>query len=151
MKPIVVGSDDAGAPLRRRIADHLRQSGREVIDIGIDDDAKAYPSIALEAVRRLTDGASDRVILCCGTGLGMAIAANKVPGVYAVTCHDTYSARRARMSNNAQVLTMGARVIGGELALEVVDAWMESEFAGGRSAPKLAEIAAIEQRGTTHA
>jgi len=146
MKPIVVGSDDAGAPLRRRVADHLRASGRDVIDIGIDDDAKAYPSIALEASRRVADGASDRAILCCGTGLGMAIVANKVPGVYAVTCHDTYSARRARMSNNAQVLTLGARVIGPEAALEVVDAWMESEFAGGRSAPKLAEIAAIEER-----
>ena len=145
MKPIVIGSDDAGAPLRREIADHLRKAGREVVDVGVDDDGTAYPSIAASASAYVSRGETDRVILCCGTGLGMAIAANKVPGVYAATCHDTYSARRARMSNDAQVLTMGARVIGRELALEIVDAWLESEFAGGRSAPKVAEVAAIER------
>ncbi|MBS1882647.1 MAG: RpiB/LacA/LacB family sugar-phosphate isomerase [Actinobacteria bacterium] len=145
MKPIVIGSDDAGAALRRHIAEHLREAGHEVVDLGVDDAGSAYPSIAAEAAARIVKGDADRAILCCGTGLGMAIVANKFPGVYAATCHDTYSARRARMSNNAQVLTMGGRVIGGELALEVVDAWLESEFAGGRSAPKLAEIAAIER------
>lgn len=145
MKPIVIGSDDAGAVLRHRIGEHLREMGHEVLDLGIDDTGAAYPSVATEAAGRIIDGDADRAILCCGTGLGMAIVANKFPGVYAATCHDTYSARRSRLSNNAQVLTMGGRVIGGELALEIVDAWMESEFAGGRSEPKLAEIAAIER------
>jgi ribose 5-phosphate isomerase B len=145
MKPIVIGSDDAGAPLRHHVVAHLREAGHELLDLGIDDAASSYPSIAAAAAGHIVDGDADRAILICGTGLGMAIVANKFPGVYAATCHDTYSARRARMSNNAQVLTMGARVVGGELALEVVDAWLESEFAGGRSAPKLAEIAEIER------
>jgi ribose 5-phosphate isomerase B len=146
MKPIVIGSDDAGAPLRAAIGEHLREAGQEVVDLGVDDDGRSYPSVAAEASGYVVRGEAERVILCCGTGLGMAIAANKFPGVYAVTCHDTYSARRARMSNGAQVLTMGARVVGRELALEVVDAWMQSEFAGGRSAPKVAEIAEIEHQ-----
>jgi ribose 5-phosphate isomerase B len=146
MRPIVLGSDDAGAPLRRVIADHLTARGTEVMDLGTDDAVRAYPAIAQDAVGHITDGSADRVILVCGTGIGMSIAANKFPGVYAALCHDTYSARRARKSNNAQVLTMGARVVGAQLALEIVDAWLESEFEGGRSLSKVEAVAALEGR-----
>nr|WP_310582876.1 RpiB/LacA/LacB family sugar-phosphate isomerase [Deinococcus sp.] len=83
-------------------------------------------------------------ILMCGTGIGMAISANKVPGVRAAQAHDAYSAERARKSNDAQIVTMGARVIGTELAKSVIDAWMHSEFEGGRSAPKIERIEAYE-------
>ncbi|HTU02457.1 MAG TPA: RpiB/LacA/LacB family sugar-phosphate isomerase, partial [Candidatus Sulfotelmatobacter sp.] len=87
-----------------------------------------------------------RGILMCGTGIGMAITANKVPGVRAATCHDTYSAERARKSNNAQILTMGARVIGPELAKTIVDAWLASEFEGGGSAPKVEKIMEYDEK-----
>ena len=145
MKPIGIGSDDAGAELRRAIAAHLRERGYEVTDYGIDDTSCSYPFVAFEVAEEVADGTHDRAILCCGTGLGMAIAANKVPGVYAATCHDVYSAQRARRSNNAQILTMGGRVIGKELALSVVDAWLESEFEPGRSTPKVEAIAEYER------
>lgn len=149
MKPIVLASDDAGAPLRHVIAEHLSTQGVDVLDLGTDQSIKAYPAVAEDAIAHLQSGDADRVILVCGTGIGMSIAANKFPGIYAALCHDTYSARRARKSNNAQVLTMGARVVGSQLALEVVDAWLESEFEGGRSLPKIAAVAELEER--THA
>jgi ribose 5-phosphate isomerase B len=107
MGSIAVGADDAGAPLKERLAAYL---------------------------------------LVCGTGLGMAIAANKVPGVRAATAHDPYSAERARKSNDAQVLTMGARVIAPEAAEKVLDHWLEAEFEGGRSAPKVAKLEALDAR-----
>jgi ribose 5-phosphate isomerase B len=146
MKPIVLASDDAGAPLRRVIADHLSARGIGSLDLGTDEAVRAYPAVAEDAIAHLIDGSAERVILVCGTGIGMSIAANKFPGVYAALCHDTYSARRARKSNNAQVLTMGARVVGSQLALEVVDAWLDSEFEGGGSLPKVAAVAQLEGR-----
>jgi ribose 5-phosphate isomerase B len=91
-------------------------------------------------------GEHDRAILCCGRGLGMSIIDNKVPGVRAAQCHDVYSAERARKYKNAQVLTMGQRVIGPELAKTVVDAWLESEFAGGSSARKVEKMEEIDRR-----
>jgi len=143
---IVLGSDDAGAPLRQAVHRHLESLGHEVIDVGVDDDSRAYPSIAFDVAERIAAGDEQRAILFCGTGIGVAIAANKVPGVYAALCHDTYSAERARKSNNAQILTMGARVIESELATEIVDVWLASEFEPGRSTPKIAELAAGEKR-----
>jgi ribose 5-phosphate isomerase B len=144
LKEIAVGSDDAGASLRREVADHLRARGYEVVDFGVDDSSRAYPAVAFEVAEQVAAGTYKRAVLCCGTGIGMAIAANKVPGVYAANCHDVYSAQRARKSNNAQILTMGGRVVAKELALVIVDAWLESEFEGGRSEPKVAAIAARE-------
>jgi ribose 5-phosphate isomerase B len=146
MSRIGLASDDAGAALRSRVAEHLRGQGHEVLDSGVDDASRAYPSIAFEVAENVRDGVYPRAILICGTGIGVAIAANKVPGVYAATCHDTYSAQRARKSNNAQILTMGARVVGSELALAIVDAWLESEFEGGRSTSKVDELVAGERR-----
>lgn len=144
MKPVGLGSDEAGARLRRAIHDHLVERGLEVADYGVDDPSRAYPSVAFEVAQRVAEGAHDRAILVCGTGIGMAIAANKVPGVYAANCHDVYSAQRARKSNAAQVLTMGERVIGIQAALAVVSAWLESEFEGGGSTAKVGEIEAWE-------
>ena len=100
--------------------------------------------MAFEVAGRVAAGQYTRAILMCGTGIGMAISANKVPGVRAAQAHDAYSAERARKSNDAQIVTMGARVIGTELAKSVVDAWMQSEFEGGRSAPKIERIEAYE-------
>jgi ribose 5-phosphate isomerase B len=143
---IALGSDDAGADLRAAIRTHLERRGHAVVDYGVDDGSEAYPSVAFRVAELVAAGTHGRAILCCGTGIGMAIAANKVPGVYAANCHDVYAAERARKSNNAQVLTLGQRVIGTEAALVVVDAWLASEFEGGGSSAKVAEIAAWERR-----
>jgi ribose 5-phosphate isomerase B len=141
---VALGSDDAGATLRRAIRAHLEARGVALVDYGVDDAGEAYPSVAFRVAELVAAGTHDRAILCCGTGIGMAIAANKIPGVYAANCHDVYAAERARKSNNAQVLTMGERVIGVQAALAVVDAWLASEFEGGASAAKVAEIATRE-------
>ena len=121
--------------------------GMAVLDVGCyDTQAVDYPDVAEDLAGRIATGDHQRGILICGTGIGMAIAANKVPGVWAAQCHDTYSAERARKSNNAQVLTMGARVIGPELAKQIVDSWLNSEFAGGASARKVAKIERLEEK-----
>ena len=145
MKPIGVGSDDAGATLRLAVAAHLRELGYEVDDYGVDDSSSAYPQVAFEVAAHVASGKHDRAVLCCGTGIGMAIAANKVSGVYAAQVHDPYSAERARASNNAQVMTLGARVIGPELAVALMRIWLSSEFQGRGSARKVAKIAAAER------
>lgn len=145
-KVVLLGCDEAALALKEVIKAHLQAKGIEVIDYGVHTpDPVDYPDVAVQVARDVAAGRSDRAILMCGTGIGMAITANKVPGVYAALAHDTYSAERARKSNNAQVLTMGARVIGPELAKQIVDAWLASEFQGGNSARKVAKIAALEQ------
>jgi ribose 5-phosphate isomerase B len=143
---IALGSDDAGAGLRAAIREHLEARGHAIVDYGVDDASEAYPAVAFRVAELVASGTHARAILCCGTGIGMAIAANKVPGVYAANCHDVYAATRARKSNNAQVLTLGGRVIGTEAALVVVDAWLASEFEAGASAAKVAQIDARERR-----
>ena len=110
MASIAIGADDAGAPLKERLAAYLQQRGFQVRDFG-NGDGVDYPDVAAEVAQAVARGEHDRALLVCGTGLGMAIAANKVPGVRAATAHDPYSAERARKSNNAQVVTMGARII----------------------------------------
>jgi ribose 5-phosphate isomerase B len=145
-KSIAIGSDDAGFPLKEELKSHLRASGHEVTDYGCESpDPVDYPDVALTVARAVARGDHDRAILVCGTGIGMAITANKVPGVYATVAHDPYSAAKARTSNNAQVLALGARVIAPELASTLVDVWLKSEFAGGASARKVGKIEQAEQ------
>jgi ribose 5-phosphate isomerase B len=144
---IGLGSDDAGFPLKQILWRHLLDQGLPVTDYGCNTpDPVDYPDIALAVARDIVEGRIERGILVCGTGIGMAIAANKVVGVYAAQAHDTYSAERARKSNNAQIITLGARVVGTELAKQIVDRWLESEFSSGASARKVEKIAAAEKR-----
>lgn len=145
MTSIAVGADDAGAPLKNHLAQYLRDHGYDVSDYG-DGDGVDYPDIAVEVAEAVADGKHERALLVCGTGLGMAITANKVPGVRAVTAHDPYSAERARKSNDAQVLTMGGRVIAPQAAEKVLDHWLASDFEGGRSQLKVEKMKAIDQR-----
>lgn len=155
-QPILLGADDAGVALLDVIEADLVALGRTVETFRPDDlsshdaadsDGEVdYPDVAERVALAVRDGRSDRAILICGTGIGMAIAANKVPGVRAALAHDVYSAERARKSNDAQILTLGARVIGPESAKTVVHAWLESEFAGGASARKVAKIERLEAR-----
>ena len=145
MAAIGIGADDAALELKGVLIEHLKEKGYEVQDYGIKEGAD-YPDVAVEVAEAVARGEHERAILCCGTGLGMSITANKVPGVRAAQCHDVYSAERARKSNNAQVLTMGQRVIGPELAKTVLDAWLESEFGGGSSAKKVEKMEEIDRR-----
>ena len=144
---IIIDADDAAFGLKKVIVEHLRSKGIEVDDLnynGIKADA-TYPEVGYNLAKKVKDEQLDRAILICGTGLGMAMIANKVEGVFAGVCHDTYSAERLRASNNAQVLTMGARVVGDELAKSIVDAWLEAEYQGGRSAPKVDTMRNLEK------
>ena len=144
---IAIGCDHNGFRLKEIVKEHLKSLGYEVDDYGVSSEVPVdYPDIALNLAEGVAQGKHGRGILICGTGNGMAIAANKVPGVYAATCHDAFSTERARKSNNAQIMTMGAQVIGHELAKSLVSIWLESEFQGGRSQPKVDKIKKIEEK-----
>lgn len=145
MTRIVVGADHLGVELKRAIVDHLRAGGHEVTDLGVEGtEAVDYPDVARPLAERVAAGEFPRGILICGTGAGMAITANKVPGVRAVCVQDPYTAERAIASNHAQVITLGAQITGAPLARMLVDIWLANEFQGGRSAPKVAKIDAVD-------
>lgn len=142
---VAVGADHLGYPLKESVKRHLEERGHQVVDYGCHDEGEVdYPDVAVVVARAVASGEFDRAILVCGTGIGMAITANKVPGVRAASVADPYSAERARKSNNAQVLCLGSRVVTPTLADIVVDHWMASEFAGGGSAQKVAKIDALD-------
>jgi ribose 5-phosphate isomerase B len=143
---IVIDADDAGLKLKHDLIDHMGNLGVEVVDLnylGKNPEAN-YPEIGYNLAIKIKDKEYLRGILICGTGLGMAMIANKVETVYAGPCHNVYSAERLRKSNDAQVLTLGARVVGVELAKTIVDAWLDSEFQGGSSRPKVASMRNLE-------
>ena len=143
---IAIGCDEAAFELKEIIKSYLKQQGAEVEDYGVyNTDPVLYPDVAVKVAKAVAGNKHDRGVLICGTGIGMAISANKVPGIRAAQAHDTYSAERARKSNDAQILTMGARVVGPELAKSIVQAWLESEFQGGGSQPKVDLIMQYER------
>jgi ribose 5-phosphate isomerase B len=147
---IAIGSDKLGAQLRRSLIEHLQKQSLvkvEIQDFGVgEDDEQDYPDIGLLVAESIANGTNQRGILICGTGIGMAITANKVPGVYAANVSDSYSAERARKSNNAQVITFGALTVGVALANSLIDIWLVSEFQGGRSTRKVEKIKDIEAK-----
>lgn len=146
---IVVGADSAGYDYKEALKVVLQGSDyvAEVLDVGIDADGDTdYPHIAVQAARMVAAGEADRALLVCGTGLGVAIAANKVPGIRAATAHDSYSVERLVLSNNAQVLTFGQRVIGLELAKRLALEWVTYTFdESSASAEKVAAICSYEE------
>ena len=143
---VAIDSDDAGIELKKIVLAHIKNLHIEVEDLDFIGSRKAdYPDVGYNLAKRVASQEFDRGILICGTGLGMAMIANKVEGVFAGVCHDVYSAERLSKSNDAQVLTMGARVIGPELAKTIVSAWMDSQFQGGGSAPKVARMRELEK------
>jgi ribose 5-phosphate isomerase B len=150
---IVIGSDEAGFAYKETLKADLEADPRvaSVLDVGVGDDADktAYPNIGVAAAEKVAAGEADRALLICGTGLGVAISANKVKGIRAVTAHDAYSVERGVLSNNAQVLCMGQRVIGRELARKLVDEWLKHEFDGSSaSAEKVGAITRYEDTGS---
>lgn len=147
---IIVGSDDAGYQYKEALKGDMQASERvaSVQDMGVDEAAKTpYPTIAIAAAEKIAAGEADRALLICGTGLGVAISANKVPGIRAVTAHDSYSVERGVLSNNAQVLCFGQRVVGLELARRLAREWLTYTFdETSGSAEKVAVIKAYEER-----
>ncbi len=144
---IAVGADHLGVVLKDEIKALLRERKVDFVDFGVaTGEVVDYPDVAERVAQSISSGQFDRGILICGTGIGMAIAANKVPGIRAAVVHDSYSAERSRKSNDAQVLTMGACVIGTQVARQLVSIWLECQFQGGESARKVAKIGLIESR-----
>jgi ribose 5-phosphate isomerase B len=138
---IALGADSAGKPLLDVIEAHLKAGGEHAVTNL--SRSGYYADLSAAVARQVREGAFDRAILCCGTGIGVCISANKVPGIRAALTHDTYSAERAAKSNNAQIITMGARVIGPELAKAIVDAWLASTF--DPEGPSAANVEAINR------
>ncbi len=142
---IIIGADHLGLPLKDALVEHLRTKGHEITDVGVNNDAPVdYPDIGLALAKRIASREFARGILVCGTGAGMAITANKVPGVRAVCVTDPYSAERAIASNNAQIITLGARVTGTGVAKMLADIWLDNEFQGGGSAVKVQKMNDID-------
>jgi ribose 5-phosphate isomerase B len=144
---VAVGADPNGVHMKDLVKRHLLEQGHEVVDFGVEaGQDQDYPDVAEPVARAVASGEVERAVLVCGTGLGMAIVANKVRGVRAASVTDPYSAERAIRSNDAHVLCLGALVVGMEVAPILVDHWMSGEFAGGRSAPKVAKIEDLDRR-----
>lgn len=149
---IVVGGDDAGFDYKNALKADMEADSRvaSVADVGVSEgETTAYPNVAVAAAEMVARGDADRALLICGTGLGVAISANKVAGIRAVTAHDSYSVERSILSNNAQVLCMGQRVIGKELARKLVKEWLGYEFdTTSASAEKVNAISSYEETGS---
>lgn len=143
---IALGADHAGYPLKTLVAKHLADSGHEVLDLGTDSEESVdYPSFCAAVGRAVVKGEADTGIVMGGSGQGEAIAANKVHGVRAALCHDEWTARFARLHNDANVLSMGGRILGEALALAIVDVFLDTDFEGDRHVRRLEQIAAIEK------
>ena len=144
---IVLGADHAGFALKERVRQYLVGQGYEVDDQGpMTPDPVDYPDLAEKVARQVAANAADYGVLMCGTGLGMAIAANKVAGIRAATCNDTLSAHFARAHNNANVLTIGGRLADDTTAQKILDVWLTTPFEGGRHGRRVEKISAINQK-----
>jgi len=138
---ICIASDHAAIGLRRYLADVLRDLGNDVQDLGVHEEGSVdYPDFAHEVARQVASGEATVGVLVCGTGLGMSMAANRHPGIRAAVCHDAYTAEMARRHNDANVLCVGARVLGDGVAAQVVKVFLETEFEGGRHQRRVQKI-----------
>lgn len=147
---IAIAGDSAGAPLARALADHLSgKDGHEVSEVSeaLAGTQEYYANLSERVASGVLDGTYDRAILCCGTGIGVCLSANKVPGIRAAQTHDTYSAGKAATSNNAQIITIGSRIVGTELAKDIADAFLAASFdPEGRSAGNVDAIDALDAK-----
>jgi len=144
---IALGSDHGGIELKRNIIKHLEKKGIEIKDFGTyTEESCDYPDFALKVAEEVASKNYDFGILVCGTGIGISISANKVPGIRAALCHDTFSAHATREHNNANILALGGRIVGVGLALDIVDAFLNAEFQGGRHERRVNKITEIEKK-----
>lgn len=143
---IAVGSDHAGFEIKDRLAQRLKEQGHEVEDLGCEGpESVDYPEYGAAVGRAVAEGRCDRGMLVCGTGVGIGMAANKVPGVRAAVVHDRFTATMSREHNDANVLCLGARVLDPDHALELAEHWLDVEFAGGRHARRVGKIDALDE------
>ena len=143
---LIIGADHLGLPLKNTIKEHLLKNNYKVEDVGVNtDDMVDYPDIGEKLAKKIASTSGYRGILFCGTGAGMAIVANKIPGVRAVCINDPYTAERAIASNNAQVVTLGSLITGPEVAKKLVDIWLSNEFQQDRSGTKVDKINKIDK------
>ena len=143
---IAIGSDHGGYALKQEIMKHLEDRGLEYIDFGTySEDSCDYPQYGAAVGRAVADGSCERGILICGTGIGISISANKIRGVRAALCGDCFSAEMTRRHNDANIVALGARVVGPGLALKIVDTFLDTEFEGGRHARRVEQMMALEQ------
>ena len=141
----VAGSDHAGLRLKQELIEHLRGRGVEVVDVGtFTAESTDYPFYARKVAESVASGSAERGLLVCGTGIGVSIAANKVPGIRAAAVSDTFSAQMAVLHNDAQILCLGARVVGPGLALSILDTFHDARFEGGRHQRRLDQITHLE-------
>ena len=144
---IAIGCDHVGYELKKRVIDHLTEKGHEVVDCGTDSTERTdYPIYGEKAANAVASGECDRGIVICGTGIGISISANKVKGIRCVVCSEPYSALLSRQHNDTNMLAFGSRVVGGDLALMIVDAWLSGEYEGGRHAKRVQMISDIENK-----
>jgi ribose 5-phosphate isomerase B len=142
---IIIGSDHGGLTLKKTLTDYLQQRGITVADAGTDSDASVdYPDFGQKVAEAVSSGAAESGILVCGTGIGMSIAANKIPGIRAALVTDLFMAQMAKEHNNANVLVLGGRVLDEQTACNLVGAWLDATFAGGRHQARLDKITALE-------
>ncbi|QUH24967.1 ribose 5-phosphate isomerase B [Serpentinicella alkaliphila] len=144
---IAIGSDHGGYDLKEEIKSYLSEKGLETKDFGTDNrDSCDYPDYAIEVSEAVAKGDYDKGILICGTGIGISISANKVPGIRCALVGDCFSAKATRQHNDSNVLALGGRVLGTGLALEIVDIWLSTEFEGGRHQNRINKITEIEKK-----
>lgn len=142
---LAIGCDHGGFELKNHIINHLKENGVEVTDFGTyDENSVDYPDIAKKVGEAVSSGECENGILICGTGIGISIAANKIKGIRAALCSDVYSAKMTKQHNNANIICLGGRVTGRELAFMIVDTWLGEEFMGGRHADRIAKIHSLE-------
>jgi len=146
---IAIGSDHAGFELKETISQLLKKMGHEVIDMGTASNSSVdYPDFAETVSKAVSEGSVDRGILICGTGIGMSIVANKFKNIRAALCNDLFTAKMSRLHNDANVLTIGGRIVGEDLAKEIVNIWINTPFEGGRHLKRLEKINLIERKVT---
>lgn len=147
MMKIGIGCDHVGYELKGKVTEHLRELGYEVVDFGTNSSERTdYPIYGEAVARAVVSGACEKGILICGTGVGISLAANKVHGIRAVVCSEPYSALLSRRHNDTNILAFGAKVVGADLALMIVDAWLSGVYEGGRHAKRVQMIADIEAK-----
>ena len=145
---IAIACDHVGIILKREVIKILEERGIEYKDYGCYSEERCdYPVYGAAAARAVASGECEKGIICCGTGVGISIVANKIKGIRCVVCSEPYSAKLSRMHNNSNMLSLGARVIGTELARMIVEAWLDAEFEGGRHQPRVDMITEIENQG----
>lgn len=146
---IYLGSDHAGYHLKQRLEEHLKAAGHQIVDLGAygEDQKVDYPDVAREVAEKVLENPSSRGILICGTGIGVSMAANKFKGIRAANVHDVTTAKYARLHNDANIITLGQRILGEEVAKDVVDAFLSTAFEGGRHEGRIQKIQNLENEG----